>query len=228
MARLVKFFIAFVLLPTVVFAAVELVHLFAAIFSQWKMAVLLLAGAGVYSIIHYAWYNFSRMYVFGHEMTHALAAFLCGYRVHQISVRKESGFVKMNQTNAFVVLAPYFIPFYTVVFAFLYLVIGLFIDLTPYSRYMLFAIGFLTAFHLIQTFQTLWEADQPDLKLAGGKIFSLVTILLVNLILLACVLKILFPQVISLTQAGLHVLRGTLNLWRIIVNYIIEQIINAV
>ena len=228
MVRFVKFLIALVLLPTLVLAGAELLELFKAALGQWKHVVLFAGGAIVYGVIHYTWYNFSRIYVFAHEMTHALAAFLCGYKVHKISIKKDNGFVKMDQTNTFVVLAPYFVPFYTLVFAFCYLVSSLFTDMKPYGPYMLFAVGFLTAFHLIQTFKTLWEADQPDLKLAGGKVFSLVTITLVNLVILACVLKILFPQQVHLLQAGLNVLRGSLNVWRIIVNYIVEQIINMV
>ena len=227
MARLIKFLVAVLLLPTLLLASVELLHLFLAVLGQWKTAAFFFGGALLYAIIHYALYDFSRIYVFGHEMTHAIAALLCGYKVHKISVKKDNGFVKMDQTNTFVVLAPYFVPFYTLVFAGIYGVTACFIDLAPYSAYLLALVGFLTAFHLVQTFQTLWEADQPDLKLAGGKIFSLVTIILVNMLVLACVLKILFPQAIDLTAAGLHVLRGTLNIWRIIVNYIVERIINA-
>lgn len=227
MVRFFKFILALLLLPTLVLTGAELVGLFKAILGQWKNISLFCSGAAAYCIIHFAWYDFSRFYVFGHEMTHALAAFLCGYRVHKISVKKDNGFVKMDKTNVFVVLAPYFVPFYTLVFAFWYMMGGLFVDLAPYGAYMLFAVGFLTAFHLVQTFKTLWEADQPDLKLAGGKIFSLVTIILVNLIVLACVLKILFPQEVHLMQAALHVLKGSLNVWRIIVNYIVEQIINT-
>ena len=228
MVRLVKLLVAIALLPTLVLAGGEFILLFKCALGQWKNLALFLGGAAAYGIIHYAWYDFSRFYVFGHEMTHALAAFVCGYKVHKISVKKDSGFVKMDKTNAFVVLAPYFIPFYTLVFAFIYWVGGLFTDLAPYGAYLLAAVGFLTSFHLIQTFKTLWETDQPDLKLAGGKVFSLVTIMLVNLALLACVFKILFPQEVHLTQAALHVLQGSLNIWRIIVNYIVEQTINAV
>lgn len=228
MARFFKFILALVLLPTLVLTGVELGILFKATLIQWKNLLLFLGGATVYVIIHFAWYDFSRFYVFGHEITHALVAFLYGYRVHKISVNKDNGFVKMDKTNTLVVLAPYFIPFYTLVFAFCYLVGGLFTEMKPYGSYMLVAVGFLTAFHLIQTFKTLWEADQPDLKLAGGKVFSLVTITFVNLVILACMLKILFPQQVQLVAAGFNVLRGSLNVWRIIVNYIVEQIINAV
>ena len=227
MVRFLKFILALVLLPTLILCGIEFCWLFKSTLGQWKNLSLFLGGAAVYAIIHYTWYDFSRFYVFGHEMTHALAAFLCGYKVHKISIKKDNGFVKMDKTNAFVVLAPYFVPFYTLVFAFCYMIGGLFADITSYGAYMLFAVGFLTAFHLIQTFKTLWETDQPDLQLAGGKIFSLVTITLVNLIVLACVFKILFPAQVRLTAASLHVLQGSLNVWRIIVNYIVEQVINT-
>ncbi len=228
MVRFLKFIIAVLLLPTLVLGAAELAGLLKSVLGAWRTSAFFFGGAVAYIFIHYKWYNFSRIYVFGHEMTHALAALLCGYRVHKISVKKDNGFVKMDKTNTFVVLAPYFVPFYTLVFALVYMGTSCFIELSPYSDYMLVAVGFLTAFHLIQTFQTLWETDQPDLKLAGGKIFSLVTITLVNGCVLACVLKILFPQEVLLKTAVLHVLQGTLNGWRIIVNYIVEQLINAV
>jgi len=228
MVRFVKFLIAVLLLPTLFLAGMEFLQLLKATLGQWKNLAFFLGGASVYGAIHYFWYDFSRFYVFGHEMTHALTAFLCGYRVHKISVKKDNGFVKMDNTNTWVVLAPYFVPFYTLVFAFVYMVTGWFVNLAPYGEGMLMAVGFLTAFHLIQTFKTLWETDQPDLQLAGGKTFSLVLITLINVIILACVFKILFPQEIHLTQAAWHVLQGTLNVWRIIVNYIVERIINAI
>ena len=227
MARFIKLLIALVLLPTVALGAGEIVRLLGEVLGAWSRAAFFVGGAAAYGLLHYAWYDFSRFYVFAHEMTHALTAVLFGFRVHKISVKKDSGFVKMDKTNTVVALAPYFVPFYTVVFALCYGVTGWFVNLTPYSDSMLCAVGFLTAFHFIQTFHTLWEADQPDLKLAGGKIFSLVTIVLVNLCVLACVLKILFPAQIDLTAAGTNVLRGSINVWRIIVNYIVEQVVNA-
>ena len=67
----------------------------------------------------------------------------------------------------------------------------------------------------------------PTWRRAGGKIFSLVTIVLANLLVLACVLKILFPADVQLYEAFLNVVKGTVNAWRIIVNYIIEHIINS-
>jgi len=222
MKKIIKFLIAFLLLPTAVLAVASLGHIFIRVFGQWQAALCFCAGAGLYALLHFWWYDFSRPYVFIHEMTHAMAAFLCGYRIKDISVKKDSGYVKMNKTNTFVALAPYFVPGYLVGAAALYALAGCFFDLTPYRYAGLGGVGFLMSFHIIQTIKTLAEADQPDLTLAGGRFFSLIMILLANLAVVALVLKILFPQEISLEESLRQVARGSLNAWRIIVNYIVE------
>ena len=225
--RLFKFLLALVLLPTLYFTLVETGVILARVLGNFKAVLSFILGAGIYAGIHYTWYNFSRMYVFMHEMTHAMAALCCGSRVKDVNVGRESGYVKMDKTNVFIVLAPYFVPGYVLVTVFAYIIGDLFVDLTPYRQLFLFLIGFFISFHFIQTFKTLFEADQPDLKLAGGKIFSVVIIVLANLIVLAILLKGVFPEIVSLHQACLNVVRGTLNTWRILVNYIIEHFINA-
>lgn len=227
MLRLLKLCIGLLLLPTVVFTFAETARILLAVLGQLNAAVSFVAGVVVYAGIHYGFYNFSRPYVFAHEMTHALAALLCGCRIKDVSVGQDSGYVKMDRCNALVVLAPYFVPAYVIAATMLYLIAGLFTDITPYRQVFLFVIGFCTAFHWIQTFKTLFEADQPDLKLAGGKIFSVVMIVLANLLVLVLVLKALFPETVSLAAAGKNVAAGTVNVWRIIVNYIVEKAVNA-
>ena len=220
MTRLLKLLIALLLLPTAALTFAETVRILFAVLGHLQAAVSFIAGAVVYAGVHYGYYDFSRPYVFAHEMTHALAALLCGCRIKDVSVGQDSGYVKMDRCNAFVVLAPYFVPAYTLAAAFVYAMANLFVDLTPYRQVFLF-------FHVTQTFKTLFEADQPDLKLAGGKIFSVVMITLANLVVLALVLKALFPEAVSLAEAGKNVLAGTVNIWRIIVNYIVEKAVNA-
>ena len=227
MVRLLKLLIALVLLPTAVLTFAQTVRILLAVLGQLSAAVSFIAGLVVYSGIHYGYYNFSRPYVFAHEITHALAALLCGCRIKDVSIGQDSGYVKMDRCNAFVVLAPYFVPAYVIAAALVYVIADLFVDVSPYRQVFLFVIGFFMAFHFIQTFKTLFEADQPDLKLAGGKVFSVVMITLANLVVLAVVLKALFPETVSLLEAGKNVLAGTVNIWRIIVNYIVEKAINA-
>ena len=227
MGKVVKLLVALLLSPAVFFALWEMGKLGKNVLGHGQTAFVFLAGAVVYALVHYTVYDFSRVYVFMHELTHAFAALLCGCRVKDISVKRESGYVKMDKINTFVVLAPYFVPGYVLVVTFLYIVGDLFEDLTPYRSVFLFLVGFFMSFHFIQTFKTLFEADQPDLQLAGGKIFSVITITLANLAVLAVVLKGLFPEQISLTSAGMSVLKSTLNTWRILVNYILEHLLKT-
>lgn len=222
-----KFLFALVLLPTLFFTLVETGRILLAVLGYVSAAVSFITGALIYAGIHYGYYNFSRPYVFMHEMTHAVAALLCGCRIKDVSVREDSGYVKMDRCNAFVVLAPYFVPGYVILTVLAYVIGDLFADLTPYRQVFLFLTGFFTSFHFIQTFKTLFEADQPDLKLAGGKVFSVIMIVLCNLIVLALLLKGLFPETVSLSRASARVFWGTVNVWRILVNYIINHIINA-
>ena len=224
--RVLKFLIAVLLLPTLYFTLVQTGSILIHVFSNLNRALSFALGAGVYATIHYAWYDFSRLYVFMHELTHALAALCCGSRIKDISIGKESGYVKMDKTNVFIVLAPYFIPGYVLLVVFAYMVGDVFLDLTAYRQVFLFLIGFFTSFHFIQTFKTLFEADQPDLKLAGGKVFSVVIIVLANLIVLALLLKGIFPEWVSLQAGVRYILRGTFHTWRILVNYIMERFIS--
>ncbi|MGN0024741.1 MAG: M50 family metallopeptidase [Candidatus Avelusimicrobium sp.] len=223
----VKLLCACLLLPTAFFALTETGLILLAALGHLNTAVSFVAGALVYMGIHYGYYNFSRPYVFMHEMTHAVAALLCGCRIKDVSVREDSGYVKMDRCNAFVVLAPYFIPGYVILTVSAYVIGDLFADLTPYRQVFLFLVGFFTTFHFVQTFKTLFEADQPDLKLAGGKLFSVVMIVLCNLMVLALLVKGLFPETVSLSRAVERVFWGTVNVWRILVNYIIDHIVNA-
>ncbi len=220
MRNFLKFIVAFVCLPITLLVLWEDVRILLGVLAHGGAGISFTAGTVVYSVIHYKWYDFSRMYVFMHEMTHALAAVLCGVRIKDVHVGQDSGYVKMARTNTFIALAPYFVPGYVIVVAFIYLVFQFFTDLTPYRPVVLFLVGFFMAFHFIQTFHTLWEAEQPDLQLAGGKFFSCVTILLANLLVLAVVLKILFPQEVFLWAAVRQVVHQTAIGGQIIVNYI--------
>lgn len=225
--KILKFIFALILLPTLFFTLAETGRILLVVLGHVGTAVSFILGALIYAGIHYGYYNFSRPYVFVHEMTHAVAALLCGCRIKDVSVGEESGYVKMDRCNAFVVLAPYFVPGYVIITVTAYVIGDLFVNLTPYRQVFLFAAGFFTAFHFIQTFKTLFEADQPDLKLAGGKVFSVIMIVFANLVVLALLLKGLFPEQVSLGAAASRVLWGTVNVWRILVNYIIDQAVNV-
>ena len=219
-----KLLIAILLFPTVLFALVETVDVFFNVLKDFQIAVGLVAGAALYCVIHFGGYKFERLYVWGHEVTHAIAAMLCGFRVHSMTVNKDSGNVKMDQVNAFVALAPYIIPFYAMLTGLVYLGLDLVVPVEPYRPAFVFVVGFFMAFHFVQTFQTLWEAEQPDLQAAGGRIFSAVVIGLSNALLLMLVLKWLFPQRVHLLEACKAVAVNTYHAWGFVLHYAVEWI----
>ena len=224
MSKFWKFLLALILFPITCLVVWQDVRILLGVLGHLSAAISFVLGAVVYSVIHYKWYNFSRMYVFMHEITHAVVALLCGVRIKNVHVGKESGYVKMNRTNTFIALAPYFVPGYVVCVALLYILLSFFMDLSPYRQVVLFLVGFFMAFHFIQTFHTLWETDQPDLELAGGRFFSCVSIVLANMLVLAGVLKILFPQDVQLLIAVKELMQQISTGGKIIVNYILEKI----
>lgn len=149
-----------------------------------------------------------RLYVWGHEMTHALCVLFCGGKVKEFRVTVTGGHVITDRNNVLIALAPYFLPLYAVVCVLAFLITGLFVDLTlliplPWGGgvrplYGLFyLIGLTWGFHL--TF-TVWmiARDQPDLKV-NGTFFSLMVIVLVNLLVLSFLLILASPQ---LTMEG--------------------------
>ncbi len=54
------------------------------------------------------------LYVFGHELTHALCVTLLGGKVHRFEVGSKGGHVLSDRTNTWIALAPYFFPIYSV------------------------------------------------------------------------------------------------------------------
>lgn len=141
-----------------------------------------------------------RVYVFGHELTHALAAWSVGAKVHAFHVGEEGGHVDLSHSNAFIALAPYCAPIYT-----LAVVIGyrLLLWLSPAwagQTGFLILMGLTLAFHFLLTFECLWDRKQPDLAAAGGVVFSLALIVLANGLVVLLVSKSLFPRAVALGE----------------------------
>lgn len=173
---------------------------------RFNVTFPLLAGALACALLHAAGRG-KRLYVAAHELTHALAAFSTGVRVRKISVRKSSGYVLLDSTNAFISLAPYFIPFYTLVVSAAYWAAGRFWHLAPYRPWFLAAAGFTLAFHLLHTAEILGGPVQSDLRKAGGPVFSLPLLVLLNCLGLAAAIKLLFPGLLSLHAYAAKVLQ---------------------
>jgi hypothetical protein len=155
------------------------------------------------------------LYVFGHELTHALWVWLMGGRVSRFRVSREGGHIVTSRTNFWIALAPYFFPLYSILAIAVYGIAGRFVNVHPYGRWLYAAIGVTWAFHF--TF-TCWmiPKNQTDLR-DHGTFFSLVVIYLMNLLLLSVMLVLASPQ-ITFASFGSDLLNNIANFSRWIVN----------
>lgn len=140
------------------------------------------------------------VYVFGHELTHALWVLLMGGRVSRFRVSRDGGHIVTNRTNFFIALAPYFFPLYSILAIGVYGLLSLFYNVQPYGRLLYAVVGATWAFHF--TF-TCWmiPKSQTDLR-DHGTFFSLVVIYLMNLALLSAMLIVASPQITFASFGG--------------------------
>src|SRR5216684_9274484 len=196
--RWLKFVIAIFLLPI----CAILSQTFFTAFARAAVAQRLWAGEGFwfFSLGAVLWliafFGLPRpilVYVFGHELTHALWVLIMGGRVSRFRVRREGGHVITNRTNFWIALAPYFFPLYSILAIAVYGVLSLFYNMQPYGRLLYAIVGGSWAFHF--TF-TCWmiPKNQTDLR-DHGTFFSLVVIYLLNLTLLSAMLILSSPHI---------------------------------
>jgi hypothetical protein len=133
------------------------------------------------------------IYVFGHELTHALWVWLMGGRVSRFRVSRDGGHVVTSKANFWIALAPYFFPIYGILALIIYGLLSLFLNMQPYGRLLYAVIGATWAFHF--TF-TCWMIPKNQTDLSDqGTFFSLVVIYLMNLALLSVMLILASPQI---------------------------------
>jgi hypothetical protein len=193
-----RFFLAVILLP--VAAAVAWSFFYLLVYLGRSVSTVVLPfwlGLASYFIFQVIFFRPLRTYVFGHELTHALVGLLSGARLKSFKVSSSGGSVVLTKTNVWIALAPYFIPIYTIVLIVLYSAGSRFWPFEPYRPYYLFAVGFTLSFHFGLTYFALAQG-QSDLK-QFGVFFSSILILIINCLLLTGVLKLLFPEHVSVS-----------------------------
>ncbi len=174
-------------------------------FSFWPV----LAGALGYAVFELVFSKPLGIYVFGHELTHAVVAFFSGIRVKSFTASPGGGEVVLSDTNVFVALAPYCLPLYTLIVVGVYQLAQYYAARPINPLWFPILIGFTFAFHASLTLHALLQR-QPDLRYAGP-FFSLAVILMANCFVLVVILKTLFPEQVSLKyfwdQMGQNALR---------------------
>lgn len=183
-----KFMVAWMLCP-LVWSSIRLLGVVGmGVSGQWDVWGWFLGGAAIWLV----WYLFlprpTWLYVFGHELTHALAIWLSGGKVKSFRVTSQGGMVESDRTSAWIALAPYLVPIYPLLAGIFWLIAVLvWRDAWQWTRWFLFFWGICWAFHFSFTFSLL-KTKQPDFE-SQGFFFSWVMIVLVNvwiLILLVC------------------------------------------
>jgi hypothetical protein len=133
------------------------------------------------------------IYVFGHELTHALWVWMLGGKVSGFRVSSTGGHVISDKHNFWIALTPYFFPIYSIAVILLYGCAALFVNMEPYHRWLYALIGVTWAFHVSFT---LWMIPKGQTDLSHyGTFFSLVVIYLMNLAILTGLLIIASPHV---------------------------------
>src|SRR5580698_9858879 len=149
----IKFIIAVLLLPVCIGAARALWRVLYACGSADTTWVPLLAGGACWIVIFLLLPKPMWIYVFGHELTHALWTWLFGGEVKKMKISSQGGHVVISKTNFVIALAPYFFPLYAVI------VIGVFAIGHLIWRWPLvwfdLLVGAAYAFHVTLTFHVL-------------------------------------------------------------------------
>ncbi len=121
---------------------------------------------------------------FEHELTHIFFSIICFKSINKLTVTRQSGgSVEVSGDNLIIRLSPYFFP----LLAFIVLIPYPFLQI-GYRKYDLLLVGIGVGIHLISTIKDI-HVEQPDLK-RSGFLFSLIFIILMNLIFLGILFTI--------------------------------------
>jgi hypothetical protein len=148
-------------------------------------------GVLAYLVFHLLIIRPVYLYVLGHECVHVLATWLCGGHVVSFNVTPSGGNVVTSKTNFFIELSPYFVPLYTIILGFVYVIMKSMEVSVPHMSFIfLFLVGATLAFHFVMTAEVL-KLQQPDIA-KSGLLFSLIVIFVGNLVVIMAVFSPLF------------------------------------
>src|SRR5438128_3419371 len=182
MPKWVKTIIAILLLPLCLGVTNALILVLRASGGANTVWVPMLAGAACWLVILLLLPKPMWVYVFGHELTHALWAWLFGGRVKKFKATSAGGHVVVNKTNFLITLSPYFFPLYVVLVVLVFMTGHLIWGWTRYLGWFHLLVGAAYAFHVTLTCHAL-RTRQSDIT-QQGYLFSAVIIWLGNVAVL--------------------------------------------
>lgn len=200
MPRWVKFIFAVCLLPACFGAVSALWMVIRASGQADTIWVATLAGAGCWLAIYLLLPRPMWIYVFGHELTHALWTWICGGRVKKFKAGSGGGHVVVTRSNFLIALAPYFFPVYAAMVVAAFVVGHVIWDWHRYVVWFHLLLGAAYAFHVTLTGHIL-KSEQTDIT-EQGYLFSFVVIFLGNIGLLLLGVPLLTAKVNVTTALG--------------------------
>jgi hypothetical protein len=193
MPKWCKSIIAILLLPVCLGAVRALWMVLRASGQETTIWAAVASGAACWMVIYVLLPKPMWIYVFGHELTHALWTWLFAGRVKAIKVRSSGGHVIVTRNNFLVALAPYFFPLYVVLVVLAFAAGNLLWDWLPYVIWFHLLLGAAYAFHLTLTWHIL-RTEQSDIT-QHGYAFSAVVIFLGNIGVLLIGVPLLITKV---------------------------------
>jgi hypothetical protein len=193
MLKWAKMIIAIALLPICLGAAQALWMVIQRSGSADTTWVPLLAGAACWIVVYLLLPKPMWLYVLGHELTHAVWAWLFGAEVRKLKVTSSGGHVVITKTNFLIALAPYFFPLYAVLVVAVFAIGHLIWNWQKFLGLFDLCLGAAYAFHVTLTAHIL-KTRQTDIT-DQGYLFSAVVIFLGNISVLLLGIPLLAAKV---------------------------------
>jgi hypothetical protein len=200
MPKWLKLLIGIALLPACIGAASALSRVVSATGDAQMFWVALIGGAACWLTVFLLLPKPMLVYVFGHELTHAVWTWACGGRVKKFKASASGGHVVLTRSNFLIALAPYFFPLYAVLVILIFIVGHLVWNWQHYLPWFHFFTGAAYAFHVTLTWHIL-QTRQSDIT-DQGYVFSAVVIWLGNILVLLVGIPLLTARVSLLNSFG--------------------------
>ncbi len=171
-------------------------------------------GIAMYVLFQVIFFKPMSTYVFGHELTHALAGLLSGAQIKKFKVSRNKGSVTLTKNNIFITLAPYFVPIYPIIIILVYFALAWFMDVVQIYSWFLFFSGIALAFYYALTFYAI-KVGQEDM-IIYGRFFSFIFVCFINIIMVVLILAWIFPSNIEINDFFVKVFNDCINFYKYI------------
>jgi hypothetical protein len=193
MPKWVKFIFGILLLPVCLGTTQALWKVLFAFGQADRVWLPMLAGAACWVVIFLLLPKPMWIYVFGHELTHAIWTWIYGGQVKRFKASSEGGHVITTKNNFVIALAPYFFPVYAIILVAIFFLGDLFWHWRrSYLTWFHLLLGAAYAFHVTLTWEIL-KTRQSDIT-SQGRLFSAVVIFLGNALILVVAVPLLTGQ----------------------------------